>query len=1424
MSKIKTYIRPGQFLISDRPYMHHHRIRNSIGIRTSLALTIFVMDHYCAYDVEAAEQKDWVVCLTGLRLGKIFSCDLKGSGHLKILPGDVMEVCGCRIIFQRERLRIMGNYETDLMPETAVEPEGFVTLLYKRSPRIMEPAVRETILLDVRDAEKREYYQHLMKRILPSLGMLLVTAAVGVLTRRGLMLLISGLTSVIVMMISVSDALHDRREKKRAQEKYEVFAKQQITAAKLRYAELKAAEEKRMRLMSPSPAQICRMINEKSSRLYERKSGDEDFLRAALGYAVGSSSILIKNCENERQDKEKNHWMTMAKEIAAASLMTKNILEADLKDISLGMTGSMTVMTAQLHGLITSLCFFHSYLELQIIVIADDPENEFGWMRYLPHTYLTAFHCTGILTTERLREQTGTALEKMLRDRRQNARQYDQRVHFQPHLLFVIRDTGKQYHPALMQYLLSEERQDYSVIWLAETEDGLPENVTTMIRYQDEAHGILRSVNKRAYNLSFTPFPQGTMHQWAWAARNMRVMHHLSGQNRGIPTKVDFFKMMHISSHHMPDFYQRWEKADPSKSLAVPLGLKDESHVMMLDLHEKAHGPHGLIAGTTGSGKSELLQSLILSLAVNFSPFDVGFLVIDYKGGGMADAFAGLPHLMGTITNLDAAEGVRAMSSIQAELVHRQKVFHEHHVSHIDDYMAIYRKERSAEPLPHLIIICDEFAELKKEHSEIISELISAARLGRSLGIHLLLATQKPAGVVDDQIWSNTRFRIGLRMSDEADSREILKTPDAAAIRDPGRAYLQVGNHEIYELFQSAYSSGIYREDKVGEEVFRINDLGQRISIGGAAQISVSSHMGGKDEKTEVRQITDEIRSVFDAKIGEYPKRLMPHPPWLPVLEKVLRTPDAYMRHDDREKSQNLSELILCHGMLDLPGMQAQILCLKDLLISGHTAYFAAEGFGKTAWLMTQTLSLSYRYPPSKLQFYMLDLSGGALARMRSLAHTAAYIAMDDDEKLGRFYRRIKAELKKRKRMLANCNAANVRELNKRKDEEVKLIVILIDQADAIREIGPQAEDLLHKIAREGIALGIVLLMTFGRNGGVRYATMNHIGVKIVGYMHDPAEAGSLMGTSKLLPEEIPGRCLIRHEGQYAKMQLFIAASSEKEMTAKIREINALYPGDRAECLPMMPDKVDMTVLCQKLKEKKTDDRHFGEKDETMKGSVICLGLTLDEVEPVCIDRKDMPILILGDFGRGKTNALRLILGQLGKEISCYLVDARKKDLHDMRDRPTVKYRDAIIDKKVICREISRLAQEREASLNAFLSTEDLSSEAIERLPEIWLLIDDIDDLITGMGVEELRMLSESMEILINTGTCVVVTADPMKLKGFDPVTQLAKHLHNGLLLSGQGTHNIFSLRSYGDEPERKNGIWFKDGIGKKIRVAKGGN
>ena len=349
-------------------------------------------------------------------------------------------------------------------------------------------------------------------------------------------------------------------------------------------------------------------------------------------------------------------------------------------------------------------------------------------------------------------------------------------------------------------------------------------------------------------------------------------------------------------------------------------------------------------------------------MAVNFSPDEVAFLLIDYKGGGLADAFdkknsdgstLHLPHLVGTITNLDGAAVSRSMISIESELERRQRIFKEAKVRcnegtmDIYDYQQLYRAHRVEEPLPHLFIISDEFAELKSQQPEFMDKLISTARIGRSLGVHLILATQKPSGVVNDQIWSNTKFRVCLRVQDTGDSQDMLKRPDAASLKDTGRFYLQVGYNEYFALGQSAWCGADYIPQ---DEVIQQKDESVQL-IDDTAQTLLAAKPIKEKKNAESKQIVAIVKYLSELAEREHilPRTLLP-----PALSDTLTMAELQETHPTKVP-ENISA---CIGMIDDPAYQRQYPLELNLQKMHNMLLVGESGCGKTTLVQTMLLSL----------------------------------------------------------------------------------------------------------------------------------------------------------------------------------------------------------------------------------------------------------------------------------------------------------------------------------------------------------------------------------------------------------------------------------------------------------------------------------
>lgn len=636
--------------------------------------------------------------------------------------------------------------------------------------------------------------------------------------------------------------------------------------------------------------------------------------------------------------------------------------------------------------------------------------------------------------------------------------------------------------------------------------------------------------------------------------------------------------------------------------------------LVQLNLHEKAHGPHGLIAGTTGSGKSETIQSYILSLAVNFHPHDVGFLLIDYKGGGMAHLFKKLPHLLGTITNLDGAQSMRALVSINAELKRRQRLFNRYEVNHINQYQKKFKNGEAKEPLPHLFLISDEFAELKVNQPDFMKELVSTARVGRSLGVHLILATQKPSGVVDDQIWSNSRFKLALKVADRSDSMEMLHTPDAAEITQAGRAYLQVGNNEVYELFQSAWSGADYQPDKdeLGIEdhtIYRINDLGQYEVL--------NQDLSGLDLADEIKEVPTELDAIVEnIQLLAENQEIAPLPqPWLPPLRERMTLDELEAVDFHKEWNKKPSDLELLIGMADIPQAQKQEPVSINLSKDGNILLYGSPGTGKTTFLQSAAMDLARKYSPKDVTLYLMDFGTNGLAPLSHLPHVADTLLLDQTEKVAKFVRIMERELNRRKKLLSDYGVGTIDLYRQASGQEEPTIVILLDSYEAMKEEPFEAElfKILMRISREGLSIGVHLIMTAGRQSNLRatlYANFKH---QMTLKQNDVGEVRTILGSTPLAAtmEDIKGRILMkRDEVDVVQLALPVAGISDAQVINNLRtevaRIQEAWTGETPQAIPMVPEELT--------------EKDFYSRTDVLKllsQEIIPLGLDIETVKPM---------------------------------------------------------------------------------------------------------------------------------------------------------------------------------------------------------------
>ena len=501
---------------------------------------------------------------------------------------------------------------------------------------------------------------------------------------------------------------------------------------------------------------------------------------------------------------------------------------------------------------------------------------------------------------------------------------------------------------------------------------------------------------------------------------------------------LSFLKLFHCHSVEELQIASRYQVSDAAKSLRVIIGQSADGGELYLDAHEHSHGPHGLLAGMTGSGKSECLLTYLLSLAVTFSCQDVSFLLIDFKGGTMANALAKLPHTAGIITNLDKGILMRCMCAIEGELTRRQQQLADtgerYGISSmdIDKYMQLRKQHPSLTAMPHLFLVADEFAELKQLFPAVLDHLRQCARIGRSLGIHLLLATQKPFGVVDEQIWSNARFRLCLKVADRNDSMDMLKKDSAVHLQHPGQLFLQVGHDEVFVQGQSAWTQAPY--DPCGKEASDLY-LSYYDSDGNMQDIPMA---GGTVAKTELEAVCDALCAISTERAT---------PLWMPPLKPDLQQEELPAR-----------ETALTLGLLDDLAHQQQIPFSMSVWDGRNLAVCGMVGSGKSMFVETLIQSCLVK---SENILYLFDFDKPLFMKYAQYQQVAAVFQREDAEGIQSFFSFMRRMIKQR-----------------RAQRSEQGILCILHNYEVFHELYQELEEELLYLLREGKKYGIVCCIT----------------------------------------------------------------------------------------------------------------------------------------------------------------------------------------------------------------------------------------------------------------------------------------------------------------------------------------------------------
>ena len=1113
-------------------------------------------------------------------------------------PGDVVYIMGMKLVIGNHFVAVnqpgkkVFVDEQILLPYEAEEekayeePEETESKFYYRSPRFSREIKPLKLKIDAPSNKENADDTPMILTLAPSLVMGVASFSTGILTmvnarnNGG-----SILTSLPTMLMSVSMLIgmvlfpfimKKRDKRKRIEKEIERRNKYLKYLTNIRAEIYKAAKNQKEILLENFP-----LITEQYKKdnfydivLWSRVIGRDNFLTLRLG--IGNVPMFSElsfpehrfSIDDDQMRSEVNRF-SEEKKILEDVPVTYSLLEHRVS----GIVGNGIVVNRMLHNLIMQIAALHSYDEVKIIFICDERDfSKYSYVRWMQHIWDNDFRKRYLATTPEEIRELSVYFTKVIED-------YKGKEAPCPHYVIISASKALSDSCAFLSEMLKQENlKGFSYLAVYDELKNLPKECSAVIQVNESQGTFYNYKPACKEQINFVP-DKVAMNMAERCV--MEIAEYRLDLQRGkyaLPEMLTFLDMFQVGKYEHLNIGGRWKESNPVLTLQAPIGVNTDGRLFYLDIHEKEHGPHGLIAGMTGSGKSEFIITYILSLAVNYSPDDIAFILIDYKGGGLVGAFDNeqyrLPHLAGTITNLDGASINRSLLSIQSELRKRQASFNEARslsnegTMDIYKYQKLYRNGIVAKPIPHLLIVSDEFAELKSQQPEFMSQLISTARIGRSLGVHLILATQKPSGVVSEQIWANSKFKICLRVQDRADSMDMLKRPDAAELVESGRFFLQVGYNELFELGQSAWCGAPYIPSEQMES--ESDTWVQLIDHQGKVMEEVRPQREIKSTEQARKQIVEVAGYI--AQIAKE-EGLAAEPLWLPEIPAVITVKKLEEKYK-YQANHNLNPII---GELDDPFNQAQRLLTMPISERGNAAIYGAAGSGKDNLLVTVLYSLYLHHNSRELNTYILDFGAEALRMFEAAPQTGDFVVAGEEEKVNNLFRFLNKEIAERKKLFAEYGG-DFTAYRKSGKKEVPSIVIVINDYIGFSEQFEEINDRLPSLTRDCTKYGIFFIVSCTSSMGIRYKLQQNFTQIYVLQLNDKADYVSLLGnTGGVYPSKIFGRGIYREKDVFEFQSAHILEETEQiadEVRSFCRQLRENEKEYFAKPIAVMPKTV----------------------------------------------------------------------------------------------------------------------------------------------------------------------------------------------------------------------------------------------------------
>ncbi|GGO04484.1 type VII secretion protein EccCa [Micromonospora parathelypteridis] len=1201
--------------------------------------------------------------------------------------------------------------------------------------------------------------------------------------------------------------------------------------AQMRKRTRRAAEQQRASMAWRHPEPDALWSIAASRRLWERRITEDDFGETRI--ALGPQRLAVEIVPPETkpvEDLEPMSAIALRRFVRAHSTVPELPTALSLRAFSrVVLRGDRAPVLDLTRAALGQLATFHAPDDLMVVVVAaPDRQGSWGWVKWLPHAHHSAR--TDAAGARRLVFASLAEAEASL------ASELGGRPRFAPeakplttapHLVVVI--DGGEISPTCQ--LVGPGLLGTTVIDLSGT---VPRDAGRWLLCLDVADGSSLDLVRGS-----TSSPLGRPDQLsAEAAEGLarqiapyRLSQQQTSSDEPLARSMELPDLLGVGDAATVDVQTTWRPRGHRDRLRIPLGVGPDGNVVELDFKESAHegmGPHGLVIGATGSGKSELLRTVVAALAVTHSSEELNFVLVDFKGGATFASLEALPHTSAVITNLaDELPLVdRMRDALAGEMVRRQELLRAagNYVSRFE-----YEKARAAgeplAPMPSLLIICDEFSELLAAKPDFIDLFVMIGRLGRSLGVHLLLASQRLEEGKLRGLDTHLSYRIGLRTFSAVESRIVLGVPDAYELPNaPGHGYLKTDTSTMLR-FRAAYVSGAYRAP--GQQAATSQALVQRRIVPyGLDFIAAQVPQVPVVTAPEPEQPADgKAVAMLDVLIDQLKGRGRPaHQVWLPPLSDPpglgellgpLAVDPTYGLCTASWPGRG--RLTVPVGVVDRPYEQRRDPMMVELAGAGGNVVIVGRSMsGKSTMLRTLLASLSLTHTPREVQFFCLDFGGGALRSLERLPHMAGVAGRRDVEAVRRTVAEVVAVLDDREARFAQHGIDSVASYRRRRaagefaDDPFGDVFLVVDGWNTLRQEYEELEQTITNLANRGLGFGVHVVITAVRWAEIRINMRDLLGTKLELRLGDASESEIDRRAATNVPEKSPGRGLTRDKLH------FLTAISRLDGRRDIEDLSeasvslaghvaANWPGRPAPKVRLLPRRMSVTELARLI-------------DRSAPG--LPVGVNESALAPVYLDLVNEPHLtVFGDAECGKTNLLRLIARGITERYTpaqarLVIADYRRGLLGAVEG-------DHLLDYAPSNQAFAQGLGSIRSALNNRLPGPDVTTAQLRdrswwKGPDLYILVDDYD-LVASGGSNPLSALHELLPQARDIGLHLIITrrVGGVSRALYEPVLQRLRELDSpGLLMSGNREEGaVFgTLRPSPQPPGRGTLVRRRDG------------